>query len=154
MLLRELLAEERIGLGVRVLDRRGALEAVAARLASAAPEGPSTAAIVEVLAAREALSSTAIGSGVAVPHGRVPGLERFVGALVVVPEGGVAFDALDGAPVNLLFGLVGPERGAAEHLKCLARIARLLRDAATRERLRAAGSCAEALAVVLDADTG
>jgi PTS system nitrogen regulatory IIA component len=104
-----------------------------------------------VLEAREALQSTGVGSGVAIPHGRLGGLDRFVGALAI-HHGGVEFEAIDGQPVSILFAVIGPERAAGEHLKCLARIGRLLRDDAVRARLHGAKSAEDALSIVREVD--
>ena len=100
---------------------------------------------------RESLQSTGVGSGVAIPHGRVGSLDRFIGALAIHPRG-VEFGSIDGEPVSILFALIGPEKAAGEHLKCLARIGRLLRDDTVRARLQSTKSAAEALAIVCEAD--
>jgi PTS system nitrogen regulatory IIA component len=84
----------------------------------------------EVLAkigAREQLGSTGFGRGVAIPHARVAGVSRPVAALLRL-EAPVAFDAVDGRPVDLVFGLLSPEHAGAAHLHALAAISRLMRD--------------------------
>ncbi len=100
------------------------------------------AAVLEVLLERERLGSTGIGEGVALPHGKLPGLGELVLALGRSPSG-VDFDAADGQPAHLFFLLLSPE-GSTRHLQVLAGLARLLREAAFRRRLLAAAS-AEAL---------
>lgn len=90
--------------------------------------------LLEVLLGREKISSTAIGEGVAIPHGKMPGVQRVSGVFARSPQG-VDFDSLDGGPTHLFFLLVAPENSAADHLKALARISRLLKDAAFRARL-------------------
>lgn len=92
--------------------------------------------IVEVLRGRERLTSTAIGEGVAIPHGRVSSL-RDVVAGFARSEAGVDFDSIDGKPTRIFFVLLAPDDAAALHLKALARISRLLKDASFRERLAA-----------------
>jgi PTS system nitrogen regulatory IIA component len=72
--------------------------------------------------------------GVAIPHGKMAGVERVCGVFARSREG-VDFDSLDGGPTHLFFLLVAPENSAADHLKALARISRLLKDAAFRARL-------------------
>jgi PTS system nitrogen regulatory IIA component len=84
----------------------------------------------EVLAkieAREQLGSTGFGRGVAIPHARVAGVSRPVAALLRL-EAPVAFDAVDGRPIDLVFGLLSPEHAGAAHLHALAAISRLMRD--------------------------
>ena len=91
------------------------------------------------LIAREKLGSTALGHGVAIPHGRLDGLDESVGALLklAVP---IDFDAPDEQPVDLLFGLLVPKDSGDEHLQDLAAIARLMSDPLLRSHLRAATS--------------
>lgn len=94
-------------------------------------------AVFETLAQRERLGSTGIGEGVAIPHGKLPGLDRLFG-LVARLERPVDFEALDGQPVDIAFLLLAPEGAGAEHLKALAQVARLLREPGILERIRAA----------------
>ncbi len=91
--------------------------------------------VLDALLAREALGSTGVGYGVALPHGRLAGLERMRGLFVRL-ETPVAFDAIDGQPVDLIFALLAPLDAGAEHLLALARVSRLLRRADLREQLR------------------
>ncbi|EYF08610.1 PTS sugar transporter subunit IIA [Chondromyces apiculatus] len=100
------------------------------------PSGP-TEEIARVLVERERLQSTGVGGGVAIPHGVLEGAERQVGAVLLCPRS-IDFEAIDGAPVSILCAVIGPTRATGEHLKMLARISRLLRDAGFRERLLAA----------------
>ena len=95
------------------------------------------AALLGVLREREALQSTGIGEGVAIPHGKLAGLDRLV-ATFARSSGGVDFDSIDGQPTQLFFLLVVPEQSGGQHLKALARISRFFRDAAFRERLLSA----------------
>ena len=83
---------------------------------------------------REKLGSTGFGRGVAIPHARVPGVARPV-AVVLRPEAPVAFDAVDGRPVDLVFGLLSPEHAGATHLHALAAISRMMRDEAMHSAL-------------------
>jgi len=87
--------------------------------------------LLEVLLEREKISSTAIGDGVAIPHGKLAGVKRVSGVFARSPQG-VDFDSLDGGPTHLFFLLIAPEDSAADHLKALARISRLLKDTAFR----------------------
>lgn len=156
MRLAELLTVERIDTHLEARDKRDAIRAMAELLAqgiypSAGDGAPSVDEVERVLREREAVASTGVGEGVAIPHGRLPGLTRFVGALGIRREG-VAFDAIDGRPASIFFALIGPDRAAGEHLKCLARISRALRDDTVRARLLGAGEAQRALDIVLEVD--
>jgi PTS system nitrogen regulatory IIA component len=87
-----------------------------------------------VLAERELLASTAIGDGIAIPHGKLDNIDHLVGALGR-SVGGLAFDSIDGKPTHLVFMLVAPSNSAGVHLKALARLSRLFRDGSLRQRL-------------------
>ena len=90
--------------------------------------------LFEIVLEREKISTTAIGEGVAIPHGKVPGIRRVFGVFARSPQG-VDFDSLDGGLTYLFFLLAAPEDSTADHLKALARISRLLKDSAFRARL-------------------
>lgn len=90
--------------------------------------------LIVALEERERLNSTALGEGVAIPHGKLPGLSGVIAAFGR-SRAGVDFHSLDGKPTHLFFLLVAPEDSAGAHLKALARISRLLKDAAFRQRL-------------------
>lgn len=91
--------------------------------------------IFETLLQRERLGSTGIGDGVAIPHGKLPGLDRLFG-LVARLERPVDFEAVDGQPVDIAFLLLAPESAGADHLKALAQVARVLREPGILERIR------------------
>ena len=105
------------------------------------------ARIADSISERERLGSTGFGGGVAIPHGKLDGLER-VYALVARLSAPVDYKAIDGAPVDLAFLLLSPPDAGAEHLKALAAVSRLVRHAATVEKLRGART-RDALAAVL-----
>jgi PTS system nitrogen regulatory IIA component len=90
--------------------------------------------LFRVLEERELLASTAIGDGIAIPHGKFDTLNRLVGALGRSVSG-LAFDSIDGKPTHLVFMLVAPLNSAGVHLKALARLSRLFRDANFRQKL-------------------
>src|SRR5215475_15322459 len=90
--------------------------------------------LVQALEDRERLNSTALGEGVAIPHGKLPGIKRVFAAFARSRQG-VDFQSLDGEPTHLFFLLVAPEDSAGAHLKALARISRLLKDESFRARL-------------------
>jgi PTS system nitrogen regulatory IIA component len=107
--------------------------------------------LVQVLTDREALGSTAIGEGIAIPHGKLPGVPNVVAAFGR-SEAGVDFDSLDGNPTRLFFLLVAPEDSAGIHLKALARVSRLLKDKSFRERLAAGGTPEQLFAIIKEED--
>lgn len=134
MLLSQLLTPQRIRVPLLAADKQSAIGA----LVAAAAEG-TDASIEDLRTAveeREAVLSTGIGHGVAVPHGR----SGQIGSLLVsagVTPAPIEYGSLDGLPVRLLFLLVGPEHEAGLHVKALSRITRLVRQPLVRERLLA-----------------
>ena len=107
--------------------------------------------LVQALEDRERLNSTALGEGIAIPHGKLPGLKRVVAAFGR-STGGIDFSSLDGKPTHLFFLLVAPEDSAGAHLKALARISRLLKDESFRSRLMQAGDRAELFRTIREED--
>jgi nitrogen PTS system EIIA component len=162
MILTDILSNERVRVALGGSDMKtkdAALHALAELLGTGAPAaGPSGAAptsldFYRVLSEREALQSTGIGDGVAIPHGAVESLAGQVAAVLICPEG-VPFEAIDGRPVRILFAVVGPKRATGEHLKTLARISRLLRDSSFREKLLSSSDQKEAYALIRSAEEG
>ncbi len=134
-MIHELLAADRILVdsdGGVVQSKRDALRVLSGLLSE--PIGVGRETIEKLLTEREHLVSTGIGQGVAIPHTAVDEAEKQAVALLLCPNG-VPFDAIDKGPVNIIFGVVGPKQATGEHLRTLARISRLLRDAATRSML-------------------
>jgi PTS system nitrogen regulatory IIA component len=109
--------------------------------------GQSERSIFEILLQREKLGATAVGYGVAIPHGKLPKLTRMFGMCARLDRA-IDFEALDGQPVDLVFLLLAPEPAGADHLKALARVARLMRTADTAKMLRDSRD-AEAIYAVL-----
>ncbi|MBN1141736.1 MAG: PTS sugar transporter subunit IIA [Deltaproteobacteria bacterium] len=105
--------------------------------------------VVKVLLEREKLGSTGIGDGVAIPHGKLKGLKD-----IFISFGrsrsGVEFDSMDGNPVNLIFLLVAPEESVGVHLKTLARISKLLKNASVRRRLCEASDNRELYDIIVE----
>jgi nitrogen PTS system EIIA component len=99
--------------------------------------GLDTAQVLDALAEREAAGSTGVGHGVAVPHARIEGLEQIRGVFVRLDQP-VEFGAVDDRPVDLIFALFAPPDSSTEHLRSLARVSRMLRQADLREQLRQA----------------
>lgn len=153
MRLTDLLSPERVG--IRHANGKGFdKDAAIALLASMFGEqdGVTREEIERVLLEREALQSTGIGEGVAIPHGALPHLNEQVAALLIVPDG-VEFQAIDDAKVSILFGVIGPKRATGEHLKALARVSRLLRSREFRARLVGAPSAASAFDLISGEET-
>lgn len=147
MRLSDIISKDRI-----LVDRDGTLANKAealralARLLGAAASAPEEE-VLALLLEREHLQSTGIGDGVAIPHSALEHAEGQAAALLLFPRG-IDFDAIDGQPVHIVFGVVGPKRATGEHLRTLARISRLLRDEATRKQLANAESPAAAFALI------
>jgi PTS system nitrogen regulatory IIA component len=121
-------------------------EAICRRLPALSP-----VRLTAILMDREALGSTGIGEGVAIPHGKIPGIDRLV-AVFGRSRGGVQFASLDGKPARLFFLILAPENSAGMHLKALARISRLLKDQRFRGRLLAAEGAEELSQVLREED--
>jgi PTS system nitrogen regulatory IIA component len=107
--------------------------------------------VFEVLVEREKLNTTGIGEGVAIPHGKLAGLPGLYGA-VGVSHAGVDFSSIDRKPTQLFFALVAPENSAGIHLKALARISRLFRNADFREAILQAPDAASIYALISEED--
>ena len=147
-MLAELLHRERVRVGVKLADKDSALLELATLLTW--PEGEVNADIVyEILEERERLASTGVGSGVAIPHGRCDGFEELRAGVIVCPEG-VDFEAVDGLPVHILVGIIGPRSMPQKHLAALAGVSRVLRSDATRSALVDASTDSEAYALLVD----
>jgi PTS system nitrogen regulatory IIA component len=133
MPLNDLVAPQAVIPALKVNNKKQALQEIAARAAELT--GRPEREILDVLMQRERLGSTAIGNGIAIPHGKLPKLERLFGLFARLDRP-IDFEALDGQPVDLIFLLLAPENAGADHLKALARIARLLRDSDRTSLLR------------------
>ena len=131
-------------------NKTAVLRELAAHLASQHPTIDADR-LVEVLWERERLGSTAIGDGIAIPHGKLPGLQGVIGAFGR-HVAGVDFDSLDGSPTHLFFLLVAPEDSVGQHLKALARVSRLLKDRAFRDKLIGAADRAELFRLIREED--
>lgn len=143
--LSDLLKVESILPRLKANSKKQALQEMSAR-AAAITQRPERE-IFDTLQQREKLGSTGVGHGVAIPHGKLVGLERLVGVFARLDKP-VDFDALDDEPVDLMFLLLAPENAGADHLKALARIARVLREPAIAAKLRAANDAAALYALL------
>jgi PTS system nitrogen regulatory IIA component len=145
MPLTDLIAPNAIIPALKVNNKKQVLQELAAR--AALLTGQNERAIFDILMQREKLGTTAVGSGIAIPHGKMPNLTRLFGLFARLDRP-VDFDALDNQPVDLVFLLLAPESAGADHLTALSRVARLLRDQPVAHKLRATQD-AESLYAVL-----
>jgi nitrogen PTS system EIIA component len=140
-----LFSPDRILLGLRAANKETLISELARRIARRA--GFEAETIAAALSTRELLGSTGVGRGIALPHARVPGLKHFV-ALFARLEAPIEFEAIDEAPVDLVFLLLNPGESGNEHLAALAAISRLARDDSVASRLRQAKSAQEVSAIL------
>ena len=145
MSLTDLIAPNAVIPALKVTSKKQAIQDLAVQAAQLT--GHSERTIAEILLQREKLGSTGVGNGIAIPHGKLPKLAKLFGLFARL-ERPVDFESLDGQPVDLVFLLLAPETAGADHLKALARIARLLRDPDIAAKLRESHD-AEALYAVL-----
>ena len=148
MRLSEILTVERIVVdpaGAGAPDKTHAIQLLARLLCS---DGTLPLQTVEtLLLEREALQSTGIGDGVAIPHTSLEEVDNQKAALLLLPQG-LDFDAIDGQPAFIIFGVIGPKRAASDHLKILAKVSRLLKSPETRRRLLESGSNQQAYSLI------
>ncbi len=147
MALETILSPDRLILGLRARDKTQLLEELARRAAedTALP----AEAVLAPLAERERLGSTGLGKGFALPHVRLPGLDRLLGFLVRLARP-IDFEAIDGRPVDVVFLLLMPEEKQQEHIAALAAVARLMRDPAALPLIRKARSAAALHATITE----
>jgi PTS system nitrogen regulatory IIA component len=149
-----LVTPSRVACGARCSSKKKSLELVAELLESGIEHGDDTnddeMEVIDALAARERLGCTGMGHGIAIPHGRVDFVDEPVGAIAILDEP-VNFDAPDGQPVDIIYGLLMPEEQIEEHLEVLADLARFFHSEDNRQALR---SATDASAVLRILDTG
>jgi PTS system nitrogen regulatory IIA component len=146
----DILAEELVVASLKGKTKSEVIEELASAIARHHPE-IERGRLVQALEDRERLNSTALGDGVAIPHGKLPNVAQVVAAFGRSP-GGIDFQSLDGKPTHLFFLLVAPDGSAGAHLRALARISRLLKDASFRDRLLAAGDAHDLFTTITDED--
>jgi len=146
-MLADVLTADRVTVSLDQGDKTSVLRALAELFVEEEEGSIDAGTVLRVFQEREALACTGIGSGVAIPHGRMPGLGE-VRAALGIHRGGVPFDAVDGQPVHILVGVLAPEKAPSQHLRTLAEISRRLRDPAVRERLVSAADAGEAYAIL------
>ena len=145
----DVLQEDAIISELTATDKKAVLEELTAAVAKAS--GVDQEEMVRVLLERERLGSTGIGSGIAIPHGKLKSL----GALLVGfgrSRKGVDFEAIDGKPAHIFFLLMAPEDSSGAHLRMLARISRLLKDSSLRQGLMDAADRRELYALIQNED--
>jgi nitrogen PTS system EIIA component len=148
--LSDLLGPDAVTTDVAVPNKKALLQQLAQ--AAARLTGVDGKHVLERLVERERLGSTGFGGGIAIPHGKIDGLDRVVGLFARLSEP-VDFQAIDGMPVDLVFLLLSPPDAGVEHLKALARVSRRLRDRGFVAKLRGAGSNDALYALFAHADT-
>lgn len=146
----DLLAEELVLADLQGRTKTEIIHELAAAVAARNPEVQYDA-LVAALEERERLNSTALGDGVAIPHGKLSGVKRVVAAFGR-SAAGIDFQSADGKPTHLFFLLVAPEDSAGAHLKALARISRLLKDEAFRARLTATADAHALYGIIREED--
>ncbi len=150
MPLSDFLTQDAIVAGLKVNSKKQALQELAEK--AAAVSGLPEREIFDTLLQRERLGSTGIGHGIAIPHGKLAKVQKLFGVFAKLDKA-VDFEALDGEPVDLVFVLIAPESAGADHLKALARVARVLRDGAVTQKLRAAQDADGLYAVLMEFPT-
>ncbi|HEX9703126.1 MAG TPA: PTS IIA-like nitrogen regulatory protein PtsN [Rhodospirillales bacterium] len=140
-----LLVPDGVVADLKATSKKQALQDLARRAAEIS--GLHERTVFDVLMEREKLGTTGVGNGIAIPHGKLPNLDRLYGLFAKLNQP-IDFQAIDERPVDLIFVLLAPESAGADHLKALARVSRLLRDKATCDKLRGTDS-ADALYAIL-----
>ena len=147
MELADLITPKSVVANLKATSTKQALQELSRRMAeiTGLPERD----IFDVLLERERLGTTGVGMGIAIPHGKLPGLTRLYGMFAKL-ERPIDFEAIDEQPVDLVFVLLAPESAGADHLKALARISRLLRNRAICEKLRGSDSADALYALITE----
>lgn len=149
--LRDFLSPAAVLPALRATNKKQLIQQLAAAAAPLAGTEPQR--IVEIVLERERLGSTGFGGGIAIPHGKLAGLNQVAGLFARLDDP-VDFDALDRRPVDLVFLLLAPEEAGADHLKALARVSRTFRDSSLVEKLRGCTSADALYAMLTDAGRG
>ena len=149
MKLYDYIRPEFMNLDLQSRDKKAVIEELALPLAKYAEMERDE--LVKVLLERERLGSTGIGSGIAIPHGKVKGLDKLMIGFGLSSKG-VSFEALDNRPAFLFFVIVTPEDSTGDHLKVLAKISRLLRKGNVREQLMKSSKTEDIIKLISDND--
>jgi PTS system nitrogen regulatory IIA component len=147
----EFLSPNAVVADIRGTTKAEVLRELSEHLAATYPGTLRADRVLEVLGEREKLASTGIGEGVAIPHGKMPGLDRLY-AVFGVSRAGVDFSSIDKRPTHLFFALVAPENSAGVHLKALARVSRLFRSPELRDAILKASGRVDIYRLISDED--
>lgn len=150
MKITDILDEASVIQDLRSTNKKGILEELSNVLVERG-KLPDRDKVVEVLLEREKLGSTGIGDGIAIPHGKMKGIQGLVTSFGRSIKG-VNFESIDNKPTHLFFLLVAPENSAGIHLKALARISRLLKDSGFRNRLMEASDRQDLFRIISEED--
>jgi PTS system nitrogen regulatory IIA component len=148
----DFLSAERVVADASVTSKKRLLELVS-QLTSPDVDNISERTIFDSLCGRERLGSTGLGEGVALPHGRIAGLDQVSAAFVRLSDP-IDFDSPDGQPVDLAFALIAPEECNEQHLELLAQVAEMLKDGEYRNALRSASESVDLYNLLTNADSG
>lgn len=143
----DLIKPECVIANLKATSKKQALQELARRAADLT--GQTEKAIFKRLTDREKLGTTGVGNGIAIPHGKLPTLDRIYGIFARLDHP-IDFEAIDDRPVDLIFLLLAPEGAGADHLKALARVSRLLRDKSACEKLRGTDDAEALYALLVD----
>ena len=146
MQIADILTPDRIACDVNATSKKRALEQISEIIAGA-DSSLTPGEVFDCLIGRERLGSTCLGSGVAIPHGRIKHGEKTLAAFMKMSDG-IDFDAVDQKPVDLVFALLVPEHSTDEHLEILAHLAELFSDRTFRERLRSCSNPSEVFQLI------
>ena len=146
----DLLSPEAILPAVTPKSKKQVLQLISAKAAEMS--GVSERDIFDTLLEREKLGSTGMGNGVAIPHGRLESIDKLFGIFIRLDKG-IEFEALDDQPVDLMFAIFAPDGAGADHLKALARVARVLRDGELVNKLRGTENADALFALLTSAQT-
>jgi len=150
MKIMDILVRDAVILDLGVRSKHEVLAEMAAALAKVEPQIEADR-LLDVLEEREALQSTGIGEGVAIPHGKLAGLDRLVASFARSVEG-VDFDSIDDQPTHHFFLLVVPDHSGGQYLKALARISRFFRDPSFRHQLSEAETLEDVVRIIEEED--
>ena len=148
----DFLNEKAVSADLKSHDKNSAIKELADLLVKSGQLKPKDRdAVVKVLLNREALGSTGIGQGVAIPHGKCEYVSELIGAFGI-SKSGIKFDSLDGEPANIFFLLLAPIESSGPHLKALARISKLLKDKFFRDSLKGADTEKNLVKIIKEED--
>lgn len=150
MKISDMLLEDCVLPNLKATSKTEVIQELAQALSQSYPEA-GVDELTKILMDREKLGSTGIGSGVAIPHGKLASLDKIIAAFGR-SEAGVNFDSQDGEPAHLFFVLIAPENSAGMHLKALAKLSRILKNSGFRQKLMATEDQGELYKIIVEED--